>query len=353
MQELIFDNNVASCLDRCIGVMAPQGVFVIADTNTNDLVVNRMRAESQRIAQAPAIVINSGDVNKNLESLSYVWEQLGALGASRHSLVVNVGGGMVTDLGGFAAATFKRGVPFINIPTTLLGAVDAAVGGKTGINFNGLKNEIGAFAPACAVIISTTFFPTLPEAELLSGYAEMLKHGLLAGRKECDELMRYNIADNDQSHLLKLLEESVRIKVDIVEKDPHERGLRKALNLGHTVGHAFEALALSREQPVLHGYAVAWGLVIELILSHLQLGFSSAELQRLASYVLQNYGAFHITCHDYPELLRLMRHDKKNLNPDTVNFTLLRKVGDPVLNSTATDDDIKTALDLYRDLFHI
>lgn len=353
MQELIFDNDVAVQLDQLIERLAPQGVYIIADVNTDRLVVSRLRAESRYLAEAPSIVVKDGDINKNLESLSVIWKQLGTLGASRHSLVLNVGGGVVTDMGGFAAATFKRGIPFINIPTTLLGAVDAAVGGKTGINFNGYKNEVGAFAPADAVILSTIYFATLPKQEILSGYAEMLKHGLLAGRKIFDELLGYSVTGSDNARLLTLLEESVKLKVDIVDKDPNERGLRKALNLGHTVGHAFESLAMSRLSPVPHGYAVAWGLVVELVLSHIQLGFSSEYLHRFAAYVLSNYGAFDITCRDYPELLRLMRHDKKNLNPDTVNFTLLIEVGDPVLNSTATDDDIKTALDLYRDLFHI
>ncbi len=353
MQQLIFTNDVAKRLDQHIDQAATHGVFIISDVNTDCLVVPRLRGESRYLAAAPSIVVEAGDYNKNLESLTSIWEQMGHLGVTRHSLIINVGGGVVTDIGGFAAATFKRGVPFVNIPTTLLGAVDAAVGGKTGINFNGYKNEVGAFAPAEAVILSTKYFSTLPECEMLSGYAEMLKHGLLSGRRAYDELLAYNVTDGDDAALLAMLEESVKVKADIVEQDPTERGLRKALNLGHTVAHAFEALALTRACPVPHGYAVAWGLVVELVLSHLLLGFSSADLHRFAAYVLNHYGAFHITCSDYPELLRLMRHDKKNINPDTVNFTLLRQVGVPALNTTATDAQIKTALDLYRDLLHI
>ena len=217
----------------------------------------------------------------------------------------------MTDLGGFAAATFKRGIRFINIPTTLLSAVDAAVGGKTGVNFNGLKNEIGVFKEAETVIISTVFFSTLPERELKSGYAEMLKHGLLDGEAVYNKLLDYDFDNVAGNGLLRLVEESVNVKRRIVEQDPFEQGLRRALNLGHTAGHAFESLALKRNSPVPHGYAVAWGMVVEAVLSHTEKGFPSAELYRLADYVCRHYGAFHITCDDYPELIEFMRHDKK------------------------------------------
>ncbi len=353
MQQLIFTNDVAPALDQLIEQIAPSGVYIIADVNTEALVVPRLRQQSLHLAAAPSIVVKAGDINKDINSLTAIWRQLGTLGATRHSLAVNVGGGVVTDMGAFAAATFKRGIRFINLPTTLLGAVDASVGGKTGINFNSLKNEVGAFAPADAVVISTIYFDTLPDQELLSGYAEMLKHGLLSGDETYRELLAYRITDRDNSRLLQLLEQSVRVKANIVAVDPTERSLRKALNLGHTAGHALESLALSRQSPIPHGYAVACGLVVELVLSHMLLGFPSADLHQFATYVLDNYGVPYINCRDYPELLRLMHHDKKNLNPRDVNFTLLRSVGDPVIDTTATDQQITTALDLTRDLLHI
>ena len=217
------------------------------------------------LKDAEQIVIGPEDVHKNLETLAYVWNQLSNRGATRHSLLINLGGGMVTDLGGFAAATFKRGIACINIPTTLLSMIDAAVGGKTGINFNGLKNEIGSFYPADQVMIDSQFLKTLDMPNLLSGYGEMLKHGLISQPSHWSELLTFDFAHIDYALLQKLIGQSVQVKEDIVEKDPYEQSIRKALNFGHTIGHAFESFALKTNHPVLHGYAVAWGMVCELI----------------------------------------------------------------------------------------
>lgn len=352
-QDLIFTNHVAETIDRLVALMDPSKVFVLVDVNTASFVLPRLQAMSKAVADADIITVKAGDVNKDLEALASIWRQLGDRGGTRHALIINVGGGVVTDMGAFAAATFKRGIRCLNIPTTLLGAVDASVGGKTGINFNGYKNEVGAFSEADAVIISTTFFNTLPQQELLSGYAEMLKHGLIADKRIYNDLLAYRISQADSDHLLRLLEESVKVKNDIVEQDPTEHGIRRALNLGHTVGHAFESFAMERKSPIPHGYAVAWGLVVELILSHIQLGFPSDELQRFASYIYDNYGAFEITCSDYDELLRLMGHDKKNVKAGEINFTLLQDVGDVKIDCTASRDQITAALDIYRDLMHL
>lgn len=352
-QELIFSNNVAEEIDKIAQKVGAPQVFVLVDVNTDRCVLPLLKKSSKIIAGAKVITIKSGDVNKNLESLAFIWEQLCNNGATRKSLLINIGGGVITDIGAFAGATFKRGIKFINVPTTLLSAVDAAVGGKTGINFNGLKNEVGVFCEAEAVIISTAFFKTLPMEELLSGYAEMLKHGLIAGRDVYDKLLAYDIYKSEKGNqLLELLEESVKVKKNIVEEDPTEKGIRRALNLGHTAGHAFESLALRREDPIPHGYAVAWGLVVELVLSHTQLGFSSADLQQLASYIYSKYGAFEITCNDYPALLDFMHHDKKN-ESNEINFTLLKEVGDVHIDCHCSEEEIKSALDIFRDLLHI
>lgn len=238
---------------------------------------------------------------------------------------------------------------FVNVPTTLLSAVDAAVGGKTGINFGGYKNEIGVFNEADAVVISTRFFPTLPAEELKSGYAEMLKHGLLESEAEFRSLLASDPGELSADDLLRLLERSVEVKRRIVEADPTEKGLRKALNLGHTAGHAFESLAMRRGRPVPHGYAVAWGCVVELVLSHLCEGFPSADLHLFAGYVRRNYGAPSITCSDYAELLELMSHDKKN-SRGHINFTLLRRPGELRLDVTPDEKEITAALDIFRDL---
>lgn len=352
-QDLIFTNEVADTVDRIVGEINPPQVFVLVDVNTYRCVLPVLKEKSKIISNAKVITIKSGDVNKNLESLAFIWEQLCDNGATRKSLLINIGGGVITDIGAFAGATFKRGIRFINVPTTLLSAVDAAVGGKTGINFNGFKNEVGVFCEAEAVIISTIFFKTLPFDELLSGYAEMLKHGLISGKDVYDKLLAYDITNsNDYNHLLKLLEESVDVKKRIVEEDPTEKGIRRALNLGHTAGHAFESLALKREDPIPHGYAVAWGLIVELILSHEQLGFPSVDLQQLAKYVCEKYGPFDITCKDYPALLDFMHHDKKN-ESEEINFTLLEDIGSVHIDCTCSEEEIESALDIFRDLLHI
>ncbi len=345
-QRITYTNQVGAALDRALASTDCFGLFVIADTNTARLVLPRI--DSERLRQATPIVIPAGDEHKTLDTLASVWQALSDGVATRHSVVVNVGGGMVTDLGGMAAATFKRGIRFINIPTTLLAAVDAAVGGKTGINFNGLKNEIGAFAPANEVIISTCFLDTLPRQELRSGYAEMVKHAMLSGPQDFADVLSHEPSTDEPDHLLQLLETSVAVKQRIVAQDPTEQGLRRALNLGHTVGHALESLALQQGRTVPHGYAVAWGLVTEAVLSHMLLQFPSSDLHRLGTYVREHYGTPGITCDDYPALLELMRHDKKSRQGE-VNCTLLRLLGDPVLDNTIVPDDMTTALDIMRD----
>lgn len=352
MQQLIFTNEIETAIDSTVATLEPNKTFVLVDNNTQQLVFPRL-AKSTTLRDAEVITISAGDTNKNLDSLVHIWSELGNRGATRKSLIINLGGGVVTDIGAFAGATFKRGIKIINCPTTLLSAVDAAVGGKTGINFNGLKNEIGAFLEAEAVIISTCLFDTLPQEELLSGYAEMLKHGLISNRDTYNSLLDFNINSADTDRLLELLQQSVNVKRRIVNEDPTEKGIRRALNLGHTAGHAFESLALHRNHPIPHGYAVAWGLIVELVLSHMQLQFPSVELQRLATYIYENYGSFNITCDDYPALLEYMRHDKKNDSTSSINFTLLHDVGNLKIDCTATEDEIKSALDIFRDLFHI
>lgn len=341
-------NNVNATLNSIIEGGNYNAVMVLVDENTRQLSLPLLPC----LCKAHIIEIAPGDDNKNLDTLKHVWSEMEKSGATRHSLLVNLGGGMVTDLGGFAAATFKRGIDFVNVPTTLLGAVDAAIGGKTGINFNDLKNEIGAFAPAKAVIVSTIFFPTLPEQEFKSGFAEMLKHAMLNDRQQYLKLLNFNFSSIDYDIFLELLRSSIQVKENIVEQDPTEQGIRKALNLGHTVGHAFESKALSDGKPVPHGYAVAWGLVVESVLSHIILKFPSEDLYALAHFVKDNYGAFHITCDHYDQLLNLMRHDKKSHNGE-INCTLLKECGTPAINYTINEDDLKAALDIYRDLMGI
>ena len=254
---------------------------------------------------------------------------------------------MVTDLGGFAASTFKRGINYINIPTTLLSMVDASVGGKTGINFRGLKNEIGVFNNASTVILDTLFLKTLDEENIRSGYAEMLKHGLISNEQMWAELMNFDLEQPDLRKLSRMVADSVAVKERIVTEDPTERGIRKALNLGHTIGHAFESFALTHE-PILHGYAVAYGLICELYLSCIKTGFPADKMRQTVRFIQEHYGKMNITCDDYPTLVELMKHDKKNV-ADTINFTLLGGIGDIRINQTASKEEICEALDFYRE----
>ena len=343
-QNLIFTNDVEAAIKRIEGDSDHNTTVWIADVNTARLIP----------PQTHQITIPDGDGHKTLETVTAVWEQMERMGVTRHSLVINLGGGMVTDLGGFAAATFKRGVRFINVPTTLLGAVDAAVGGKTGFNHGGLKNEIGVFALASDVIISTRFFDTLPLQEMKSGFAEVLKHALLSDRDEFLRLLSHDFATPiDHDDLLQRVRHSVHVKADIVARDPNEQGERKALNLGHTVGHAFESLTLQRGNAVPHGYAVAWGLVTEAVLSHMSLRFPSEDVHRLGTFVRDNYQDFPFTCDDYDDLVELMRHDKKNHSSSAITCTLLADIGDYRIDQAVTPDDITAALDILRDLLGV
>ena len=346
-QKVIICHDLNENLSSAIRNCPHDKLFVLVDEHTHRLCLPLI-AGMECMKPAHVITIGAEDIHKNLETLASVWKELGDHGATRHSLMINLGGGMVTDLGGFAASTFKRGIQYINIPTTLLAMVDASVGGKTGINFNGLKNEIGVFSPAEYVLIDTTFLQSLDTHNLLSGYAEMLKHGLISTTEHWAELLRFDMNKIDYPALQALVAQSVQIKENIVEQDPFEKGIRKALNLGHTVGHAFESLALETYRPVLHGYAVAWGIVCELYFSHLKTGFPKNKLRQTIQFIKDNYGTLAFDCKQYDRLYEFMTHDKKN-NAGIINFTLMGEVGDIRINQSATRDDIFEMLDFYRE----
>ena len=390
-QRVIISQDIEHDLAQAIAETEHDRVFVLTDDITQECCLPKVAALLTK-HNATIITIRHDDTNKTLATLADVWTALQQGGATRHSLLVNLGGGMVTDLGGFAAATFKRGINFINIPTTLLAMVDAAVGGKTGINFGGLKNEVGAFANARYVIVNTCFLDTLDTANLCSGYAEMLKHSLISNAQMWAEHINFDILQPDLAELQRMVAASIAVKEHIVADDPHEHGIRKALNFGHTIGHALEEfsmqqpggavvsarllpLARARTAPtkqeapkggavvstaptkptnqtppgaLLHGYAVAFGLIGELYISARKAGFPTARLHQTARFIRENYGAVAFTCDDYPTLLNLMRHDKKNTS-DTINFTLLHDIGDIRINQTATDEEIREALDFIRE----
>lgn len=346
-QEVIICKDLKGSLAMAMSKSPFDKLFILTDEHTHRLCLPILD-EVTGLQQATIMTIGASDTHKTLETLANVWTELSRKGGTRHSLLINLGGGMVTDLGGFAASTFKRGINYINIPTTLLAMVDASVGGKTGINFNGLKNEIGVFAPASSVLIETEFLKTLDPENFFSGYAEMLKHGLISTVEHWAELLNFNTSEIDYAALKNLVGKSVQIKEDIVEKDPREQGIRKALNLGHTAGHAFESLALAENRPVLHGYAVAWGVVCELYLSHLKAGFPKDKLRQTIRFIKENYGSFAFDCHKYERLYEFMLHDKKNTS-GIINFTLLKEIGDVQINQTATKEEIFDMFDFYRE----
>ncbi len=346
-QKVVISGNLERDLVNAISECEHDRIFVLTDETTQQLCWPKIK-NFKALKNSTPIIIKATDTHKNLDTLSQVWQALSNGGATRHSLMINLGGGMVTDLGGFAASTFKRGIDFINIPTTLLAMVDASVGGKTGINFGGLKNEIGVFSDSRFVIINTQFLDTLDHDNICSGYAEMLKHGLISDEHTWAELVTFDLDTPDLSQLQRMVAESIKVKERIVEADPHEHGIRKALNLGHTMGHAFESFAMRRGTPILHGYAVAYGLISELYMSARKTAFPTDRMHQTVRFIRENYGTFNITCDDYPTLIELMHHDKKNTS-GIINFTLLGNVGDIRINQTANEEEIKEALDFFRE----
>ncbi|MDD6209302.1 MAG: 3-dehydroquinate synthase [Bacteroidales bacterium] len=343
--------DIKAALKEFFAAFAFDKYFLLTDEHVKEACLPLLKGVKE-IDEACIISIPSGDNHKNMESLARVWTILSESQATRHSLFISMGGGMITDLGGFAAATFKRGMVNVNIPTTLLGAVDAAVGGKTGINFNGLKNEIGSFALPLRVFIDSVFYKTLPKGELLSGYAEMLKHGLLSHKEDLAALLSFDFGNIDYVLLGDMAVRSVYVKEDIVKQDPQEKGIRKALNLGHTIGHAFESLSHQLKAPIPHGYAVAWGLICELYLSHKKLNFPSGTLHQVVHYIREYYGVYSFDCKQYETLYAFMLHDKKN-SSGHINFTFLKDVGDVMIDCHVQKDEIFEALDFYRESFGI
>jgi len=326
-------------------------VFILTDENTQRNCYPEVR-EIPSLLQAPVYTVGAGDLHKNIEEVTRLWTFLSEGRASRNSLLINLGGGMITDMGGFVGATFKRGIQTINVPTTLMASVDAAVGGKTGINFNGLKNEIGSFYPPLRVFIYNLFLRTLDRDNILSGYAEMIKHALISSKEVYAAVFSFDPDSGALDELDKLVAQSVAIKERIVEEDPKEKGIRKALNLGHTIGHAYESLSFHKKHPLLHGHAVAAGLVGELYLSHKVCGFPMNELSQIVYYLKTYYAPFIHDCDDYVMLYELMTHDKKN-EGGIINFTLLSDIGQVKINQSVDKQLVFGALDFYRESFGI
>jgi 3-dehydroquinate synthase len=345
---VVVTDQLENVLALSIAAFPEDKLFLVVDKNS-DQYCAPLICDVPGFEKFKKVVIPSGEENKLLASVEKIWLFLSQNGADRKSLIVNLGGGMVTDLGSFAASTFKRGVEFVNIPTTLLSQVDASVGGKTGFNFNGLKNEIGVINQPLQVIIDTRFLQSLDHDNFISGYAEMIKHGLIHSMEHLEELQKYDLHKPDYQMLQGMIGRSVNIKEYFVSRDPNEKNIRKALNFGHTVGHAFESYSLKKSNPLLHGHAVAFGIIVELYLSHVKCGFPVGEMQSLSSWLMSVYGKFQLKTEDYEYLFELMGHDKKN-EGKRINFTLLPSVGEVEINQNCSQQAIFDALDYFRGL---
>ncbi len=338
--------NLSMALSDILHNKGYDHIFTLCDTNTSRFCLPKLLIE-----RTENIVIPAGEDYKTLNILQKIWQTLISRGASRHSLLINVGGGMICDLGGFAAASFMRGIDYVNVPTTLLAMVDAAIGGKTAVNFCGLKNELGAFYMPVVTLVCSRFLSTLPKEYLLAGIAEMLKHSLLWDVEMWAEIVSGILLDRcDLQFWQESVLKSAKVKKYFVDVDPYESGVRKALNLGHTFGHAFEELSLKKDasKSLSHGFAVAYGLVCALYLSCIKLSFPQDKMRQTISFIFENYSRPLLSCDDYDELLMFMHRDKKN-NASRINLVLLDEIGKYSVDCSVTDEEIKEAFDFLRE----
>lgn len=320
-------------------------IFILVDSNTHEHCLPLFLGELETVNEIEVIEVPPGEENKAIEIVAQVWESLTELGADRKSLLINLGGGVITDMGGFIASTFKRGIDFVNVPTTLLSQVDASVGGKTGIDFAGLKNQIGTFSQPKLTLILSEFLLTLPPRELHSGLAEMMKHGLIYQKSHWENI--HKIQEFNIEILQKLTQESVQIKMEIVENDPYESGIRKILNFGHTVGHAIESYYLESEFPYLHGEAVGIGMLVESVLGFENEMISLVELDEIFSNVTQLITKEPIDEIIIPDLIELMKHDKKN-QKNQISFSLLDGIGNCKYDILLNENQISEGILLYN-----
>lgn len=344
--DIVFDESGYDALNVFLLQSAYTKIFIIVDEHTHEHCLAPFLGNLATEIPIEVIEIPYGELNKTIETCTGVWDALANLDADRKGLIINVGGGVVTDLGGFVASTFKRGMDFINVPTSLLSMVDASVGGKTGVDLGTLKNLIGVINNPQMVLIDGNFLSTLPPEELRSGLAEMYKHGLVADRSYWDKLKDLSTMTTDDLSLL--IYESIIIKNDIVIKDPREQSIRKALNYGHTLGHAIESYCLATESrtTLLHGEAIAIGMILESYLSVQLTGLSAGELDEITTTFNDMYDAVAFAKADIDPIIEYLKYDKKNSNGQ-INFVLLEDIGTPVIDKQASNELIYEAFDYY------
>ena len=322
-------------------------IFILVDENTHNYCLPQFLSELETTLEIEIIEIESGEMHKNIDTCVGVWNALSELEADRKSLMINLGGGVITDIGGFIASTFKRGIAYIHVPTSLLAMVDASIGGKTGVDLGNLKNQIGVINAGKMVLINTPFLKTLPKNQMRSGLAEMLKHGLITSQDYWDKLK--NVLSADLDILDSLIYESVVIKRDVVEKDPNEENLRKTLNYGHTLGHAIEAYFLEKpnQKPLLHGEAIAIGMILANYLSYKLLGFSKDKCDVIKEEIINIFGKVPFQKSDYPNIMHLLKFDKKNVS-GKVTFLLLDAIENCKLDIQLSPELIEEGLRYYQ-----
>ncbi|GEQ86510.1 3-dehydroquinate synthase [Patiriisocius marinistellae] len=344
---IYFNEGTWKAFKTTLEKLQPSSIFILVDTHTKKHCLPYFFDLTGLKNTALIVEIKTGEEHKNIESCLEVWNTLSENGADRDSLLINLGGGVVTDLGGFVASTFMRGISFINIPTTLLAMVDASVGGKNGVDLGSLKNQIGIINSPTVVLIDTVFLNTLPKNEMNSGFAEMLKHGLISSQKYWVDLKTFNPSNTETTD--KLIWESIIIKNDIVTKDPFEKKERKTLNYGHTLGHAIESYCLSNplQKKLLHGEAIAIGMILATFLSSEILNFDQAELSNITYTFLERYPKVDFSDAAIKDIIQLLKHDKKNRNGE-VRFVLLKDFGNCSINCLVDNQLIIDAFNFYK-----
>ncbi|MEM7658612.1 MAG: 3-dehydroquinate synthase [Bacteroidota bacterium] len=322
---------------------APSQVLVLVDPNTHQHCYPRLRSHlpTHQIVKIPA-----GESHKTLATCEKIWQQMTDLALDRNAIVLNLGGGVIGDMGGFVAATYKRGIDFVQVPTTLLSQVDASVGGKLGVDFRGFKNHIGLFKEPQGVFIDPDFLNTLSVRELRSGFAEVIKHHLIYDAPAWAELV--TVQDLSSLDWSQLVRHSVDIKERIVAEDPFEKGLRKALNFGHTIGHAIESHYLESEAPLLHGEAIAIGMIAESFLSMKAGHLNPSAYDQIQQFFLRHYGHVSLDPEAYPAIWERMKNDKKNLG-GKVLCTYLDGIGTPLVNQSIEQERALDALRAYQE----
>lgn len=345
IQTPVYFDYIFNRFDQFLKENNYPSLFILVDVNTHEHCLPIFLSEIKENLPVEIIEIPAGEKNKVIEIAVQVWESMAELNASRKSLMVNLGGGMVTDIGGFIASTFKRGIDFVHFPTSLLSMVDASIGGKTGIDLNGIKNSVGTFAMPVATFIFPGFLETLPDTEFRSGLAEMLKHGLIYNKNHWKKLVA--LENFTPASIGNLIEESVLIKKEVVDKDPYENGLRKILNFGHTLGHAVESEYLNSDDPLLHGEAVAIGMMIETILSFENELISKDELDEILVHLIRIFGKKELPEERIPNLLHWMKFDKKNQN-NQISFSLLDGIGNCQYDILLSENQISEGILRYN-----